>query len=120
MTCLRSVSLFVPAQGSNMEKICDKCSMTLNKNCVPGDRSALSPGGVRIGAPAMTTRGLKEAEFVKIGEFLDRTVKTALRIQEQTGKKLKDFVAALETDPEIAAISAEVNAFSQEFFMPGV
>ena len=41
--------------GSKYEKICDKINITLNKNAVVGDKSAVSPGGVRIGAPAMTT-----------------------------------------------------------------
>merc|ERR1712193_291655 len=43
--------------GSKVEKVCEAASISLNKNTVPGDASALSPGGVRIGTPAMTTRG---------------------------------------------------------------
>merc|ERR1711971_890786 len=43
--------------GSKIEKVCDAVSISLNRNCVHGDASALSPGGVRIGAPSMTTRG---------------------------------------------------------------
>jgi glycine hydroxymethyltransferase len=58
--------------GSKVEKVCELASITLNRNAVHGDASALSPGGVRVGAPAMTTRGCKEAEFTKIAEFLDR------------------------------------------------
>jgi glycine hydroxymethyltransferase len=38
-------------------------SMTLNKNSVFGDKSALTPGGVRVGAPALTSRGFKETDF---------------------------------------------------------
>ena len=38
-----------------MEAICEKVSISLNKNAVLGDKSALSPGGVRIGTPALTT-----------------------------------------------------------------
>merc|ERR1712176_1403600 len=56
--------------GSKVEKVCEVCSITLNRNCVPGDASALSPGGVRIGAPAMTTRGCTKADFEKIAGFL--------------------------------------------------
>ena len=48
---------------------------------MPGDRSAASPGGVRIGAPALTTRGFKEAEFVEIAGFLDRILQLTLKIQ---------------------------------------
>merc|ERR1711963_16585 len=43
--------------GGKVEKVCEVCSISLNRNAVHGDASALSPGGVRIGTPAMTTRG---------------------------------------------------------------
>jgi glycine hydroxymethyltransferase len=56
--------------GNKMEKACDLVHITLNKNAVVGDVSALAPGGVRIGAPAMTSRGLKEADFETIADFL--------------------------------------------------
>ena len=44
--------------GSKVEKLCEAASISLNRNTVPGDASALSPGGVRIGAPAMTRDSL--------------------------------------------------------------
>ena len=56
--------------GNKMEKACDLVHITLNKNAVVGDVSALAPGGVRIGAPAMTSRGLGAAAFEAIAEFL--------------------------------------------------
>jgi glycine hydroxymethyltransferase len=67
--------------GSKFEKLCDAVSITLNKNAVVGDRSALTPGGVRIGAPALTSRNFKEADFEKVAEFLHRGLQIALRIQ---------------------------------------
>jgi len=107
--------------GSKMEKICDKCSITLNKNCVPGDRSALSPGGIRVGAPAMTTRGFKEEDFEWIADVLHRVALLAKKIQTDIGsKKLKDFVAALDNNADVAAIQSEVHAKCSPFFMPGV
>lgn len=66
--------------GSKLEKVCDLAHITLNKNAVFGDSSALSPGGVRVGAPAMTSRGLKEADFQKVGEFLMRAVQICLDV----------------------------------------
>jgi glycine hydroxymethyltransferase len=63
--------------GSKFEKICDAAHITLNKNCVPGDRSAASPGGARIGSPALTSRGFVEADFEKIGDLLDRLVQVS-------------------------------------------
>merc|ERR550537_794031 len=73
--------------GGKVEKVCEQASITLNRNCVHGDVSALSPGGVRVGAPAMTTRGCKEADFEKIASFLDRCCQIALKVQSQSGKK---------------------------------
>ena len=64
-----------------MELICDKVHITLNKNSVLGDTSALSPGGVRIGTPAITSRGLTQEHMEIIAGFLDRAVKLALSIQ---------------------------------------
>merc|ERR1712051_1005578 len=81
--------------GSKLEKVCEVCSISLNRNAVHGDASALSPGGVRIGAPAMTTRGCSSEDFKQIALFLDRCCQIALRTQEEKGKKLKDFEAGL-------------------------
>merc|ERR1711879_150803 len=81
--------------GSKVEKVCECVSISLNRNAVHGDHSALSPGGVRIGTPAMTTRGCSSEDFKKIAGFLDRCCKIALKIQEEKGKKLKDFELGL-------------------------
>ena len=54
----------------------DKVNITVNKNTIPGEK--LSPSltsGIRIGSPAMTTRGLKEKDFVKIGLFISKALK---------------------------------------------
>jgi len=108
--------------GNKVEKVLEMVHITLNKNAVHGDVSAMSPGGVRIGAPAMTTRGLKEADFVKIGEFLLKALDLSIELQKSTGKKLVDFLKGLESkdmEPKLAALKAEVEGFAGGFFMPG-
>merc|ERR1740139_386246 len=87
--------------GSKVEKVCEVCSITLNRNAVHGDASALSPGGVRIGTPAMTTRGCSVDDFKKIAGFLDRCCQIALKVQQEKGKKLKDFEAGLGENADI-------------------
>merc|ERR1712025_1026293 len=72
--------------GSKVEKVCELSSISVNRNAVHGDVSALSPGGVRIGSPAMTTRGCNEEDFKKIGELLDRCCTIALAVQKEKGK----------------------------------
>ena len=101
--------------GSKVEKICDYVNISLNKNSVAGDKSALSPGGIRIGSPSLTTRGLKEKDFEKVIHFLDRVIKIALNIQEKTGKSLKKFVAEFQNYPEVQVIKGEVSNFINKF-----
>ncbi|KAF9393305.1 Serine hydroxymethyltransferase, cytosolic [Podila verticillata] len=106
--------------GSKVERICDIAQITLNKNSVCGDVSAVTPGGVRLGTSALTSRSFKEADFVKVGEFLHRIVQIALSVQAKAGSKLmKDFVATLEGDVEVATLRKEVEAFATSFPFPG-
>ncbi len=104
--------------GAKMQTVCDNCSITLNKNTVLGDKSALTPGGVRIGAPALTTRGLKEAEFRQVADFLHEAVKIALKIQE-TAKTMKEFEAAVVASADVKALKTAVQTFITKFPMPG-
>merc|ERR1719424_982487 len=106
--------------GGKVEKVCECASISLNRNAVHGDVSALSPRGVRIGTPAMTTRGCNVSEFNKIGEFLDRCCQIALRVQKEKGKKLKDFEAGLKDDAEVVALKQEVEAWTVGFGYPGI
>ncbi len=61
----------------------EACNITVNKNTVPGDTRPMVPGGVRIGTPAMTTRGLKEAEFEVVSDFLHRSVQITQSLAKQ-------------------------------------
>merc|ERR1719510_999432 len=106
--------------GSKLEKVCEASSISLNRNAVHGDASALSPGGVRVGMPAMTTRGCKEEDSRQIGEFLHRCCTIAIKIQESHGKKLKDFEAGLDGNADIAALKSDVVSWASKFGYPGI
>ena len=105
--------------GSKFEKVCDAVSITLNKNCVPGDVSAISPGGVRIGAPALTSRTMVESDFEQIADFLHEAIQIALKIQSESGPKLKDFIELIGTNNDIKALAKRIHAFATQFPMPG-
>ncbi|XP_042516356.1 serine hydroxymethyltransferase 4-like [Macadamia integrifolia] len=105
--------------GNKVEKLCDLCNITVNKNAVFGDSSALAPGGVRIGTPAMTSRGLVEKDFEQIAEFLHQAVTLCLNIQKTHGKLLKDFNKGLVNNKGIEDLKAAVEKFSSSFDMPG-
>merc|ERR1719353_364592 len=99
--------------GNKAELVCENVSIVCNKNTVPGDKSALSPSGLRVGAPAMTSRGLVEEDFEKVGDFISRAVKVTQDIQNTSGPKMKDFKAALATPPgSLLELKAEVEDFA--------
>merc|ERR1711924_541882 len=99
--------------GARVEAVLEKANIALNKNTIPGDKSALSPGGVRMGAPALTSRGFDEA----VVELFDRGVQIALDVKAQGGK-LKDFRQKITEGANAAAIEAlkkDVSAFASGF-----
>merc|ERR1711934_417933 len=104
--------------GSKVEKVCECASISLNRNAVHGDASALSPGGVRIGSPAMTTRGCGVEDFKKIAEFLDRCCQIALKVQTEKGKKLKDFEDGLKGNKDVEQLKKDVEAWTVGFGYP--
>ena len=54
--------------GKQAETALDKIHITVNKNTIPNDtESPMKTSGIRLGTPAMTTRGFKEEEFIKVG-----------------------------------------------------
>ncbi len=62
--------------GKQAEELLDDVGITVNKNKIPFDeRSPFVTSGIRIGTPAVTTRGMKEGEMIKIGEFISQILK---------------------------------------------
>ena len=101
--------------GSKIEKICEFVSISINKNSVPGDKSALSPGGIRIGSPALTTRGFKEKDFEVVVEFIHKAIQIAIEIQKSTGKSLKKFCAECKNNTKLLLLKKEINLFASSF-----
>lgn len=104
--------------GAKVEKIAELANIALNKNTVPGDTSALNPGGIRIGSPAMTTRGLSTEDFEQVAEFVHRCVEVTQEVQKDTtANTLKAFKEQLEKKQydSVAKLREDVIAFSQKF-----
>ena len=59
--------------GKKAQETLDKAHITLNKNAVPyDDKSPFVTSGIRVGVPAITTRGMKESDMEKVVELIDR------------------------------------------------
>nr|CAB3266059.1 serine hydroxymethyltransferase, mitochondrial [Phallusia mammillata] len=108
--------------GARVEKVLELAYITVNKNSVPGDTSALTPGGLRLGAPALTSRKMVEADFVKVVDFLNRGTDIAVAAKKKT-KKIADFKQFIKNDSEtvakIAELRADVEKFARSLPMPG-
>lgn len=84
--------------GKEAEKILEKAHITCNKNMIPGDKkSPFTTSGVRLGTPAITTRGLKEEHMKNIASWIGRVLKNK------------------DNPSEIEAVAAEVKALCSDF-----
>ncbi|MGB4931116.1 MAG: serine hydroxymethyltransferase, partial [Chitinophagales bacterium] len=84
--------------GKKAEALLGAAHITVNKNMVPfDDKSPFVTSGIRIGTPAVTTRGMKETDMIKIVEWIDR------------------LIMAPEDESVIAAVRAEVTTFAKQF-----
>ncbi|KAI3439328.1 Serine hydroxymethyltransferase [Psidium guajava] len=105
--------------GGNYEKVCEMCHITLNKIPIFDDNGTITPGGVRIGTPAMTTRGCLESDFEIIADHLLKAAQITSTIQRGHGKLQKAFLKGLQCNKEIVELRTLVEAFASQFAMPG-
>jgi len=106
--------------GARVERVLELACIATNKNTIPGDTSALNPGGIRMGTPALSSRGLKEDDFAKVAEFFDRAVTIAVELKKtDQGKKLKGFremcAVGPSVHPDLVRLRKEVSEFACMF-----
>jgi glycine hydroxymethyltransferase len=109
--------------GARVEAVLEQINIACNKNSIPGDKSALTPCGIRIGAPAMTSRGFGEDDFKRVAAYIDRSISLCKEVQGKLPKeanKLKDFKAkvASEEISEILELKKEISAWASSFPLP--
>lgn len=112
--------------GSKVEKILEAVGISVNKNSFPGDKSMMVPGGIRVGACALTTRGMREAEFKTIAGFYDTLAREAARLQTEyqaanpgAPYKLVDFEKDVKKSSVVVETRKAVMALTSQFPMPG-
>jgi glycine hydroxymethyltransferase len=84
--------------GKEAQETLDRAGITVNKNAIPFDASSpFKPGGIRVGTPAVTTRGMKEEEMLEIADLMvealtNRTEEAALnRVREKVRQLTRKF-----------------------------
>jgi len=87
--------------GSEASHVLDQAAITVNKNAIPFDTEPITKtGGIRVGTPAMTTRGLKEEDMMQVADYIHAAL------------------VARADDAKLAAIRREVVAFTSKFPLP--
>ena len=103
-------------------------TLVFAENAVSGDASAQTPGGIRLGTSALTSRDMLESDMKIVAGFLHRAVQLALLLQKESGSKLlKDFIIAASTEQEgkegakmVKQLRKEVKEFATKWPLPGV
>lgn len=109
--------------GARVEAVLEAANIACNKNSIPGDKSALTPCGLRIGTPAMTSRGFGNDAFLRVAGLIDTLIKLTIKIQSELPKeanKLKDFKAKVVSGDveELKKIREEVATWASSFPLP--
>jgi glycine hydroxymethyltransferase len=118
--------------GARVERVLELVGVASNKNTVPGDKSAMKPGGLRMGSPAMTTRGFGTADFERVAEIVDRAVTIALKLDKaaveaatakgrkapKSVKAFLEFVGDGAEIEEIVNLRHEVESWVGTFLLP--
>lgn len=110
--------------GARVEAVLERANIAANKNTVPGDVSALFPSGLRVGTPAMTTRGFGPEEFDKVAEFIDQAVNIAIELKAQEqGKVPKELLASFkklaDESDKVKQLDKEVVSWVSKYPVPG-
>ncbi len=118
------VPVFGPGGGHFASDALEIAGMTANKNTIPKDPgSAFYPSGVRLGTPALTTRGMKEAEMKKVGEWIARAIREASQYRLPADTKDRPAYLAkakeeLKRNGNLKKIRQEVRTFCKKYPLP--
>lgn len=117
---------FGKGKGVFVEKALEAADVSVNKSTVPNEPSVpYYPSGIRLGTPAVTSRGMKEKEMQEAGKLIAKVVKEfALtdmpESKEERNTKVKEFKEKIKENPFISEIKKEVNNLAGKFPVPGV
>lgn len=112
--------------GYQAQYALETAGITVNKNTIPGEPvSPFYPSGIRLGTPALTTRGMKEKEMVKIASWMKSALEEIRghdtpKEKELRAQYIKDFKKKISGNKNLLSIKREIAQFSQKFPVPGI
>ena len=123
---LFSLTKYGYGMGYQAQYALEEAGITVNKNTIPGEpASPFYPSGIRLGTPALTSRGMKEEDMVKIADWIKRVLEEIRgldlpRKQEKRKDFLKEIKIKLHKNKNLKRIRKEVENFAGKFPVPGI
>ncbi len=117
---------FGKGKGVFVEKALEAADISVNKSTVPNEPSVpYYPSGIRLGTPAVTSRGMKEEEMEIAGKLIAKIVKEVASTEmpetkEERNAKVKEFKEKIKDNPLVLEIKKEVNVLAEKFPVPGI
>ncbi len=121
MNLIDLVPVFGPGGGFFAQYVLDTAGITVNKNTIPGEpMSPFYPSGIRIGTPALTTRGMKEKEMKKIAVWYEKIINVAKvyslpKEKEKRKEYLDNFKKEIHKNKKLLEIKHEINKFASKY-----
>lgn len=107
--------------GAKFEKIAELCNISVNKNAIFGDKSPMNPNGIRLGTPAMTTRGFKEKDIDFTANCINEITELIIKIQLENPLviKLVDFMDKVQFyEKDIKQLKNKIKNYCIKFPLP--
>ena len=120
------VPIFGPGGGAFASEALEAAGMTANKNTIPKDPSSpFYPSGVRLGTPALTTRGFKEKEMEKVGEWIAKAIMEVKEYKlpekkEERTNYINKFKKEIKENADLKKIRDEIKTLTVNFPVPGI
>lgn len=123
---LKDLSEYGYGMGYQAQVALEYSGITVNKNTIPGEKaSPFYPSGVRLGTPALTSRGMKEGDMIKVAAWIKRALEEIRGLDlpnDQASRKdfIKDIKRQLAKNSNLKKIKSEIEVFAKKFPIPGL
>lgn len=118
LVCLENIG------GSFVEKLCELVNISINKNCIATDKNALNPSAIRLGTPALTTRGFLESDFVQVCQLVHESILLSTDIfnscekNEKSNVSMESFLTLAKNDLRVVELKSKVSKLAHLFPIP--
>lgn len=123
---LLDLNSYGSGMGYQAQVALETSGITVNKNTIPGEQiSPFYPSGIRLGTPALTSRGMKEKEMKQIAAWIKQVLEEIRghdipKVQEERADYIKKYKLEAKSNKKLLKIRAEIAKFTKKYPIPGI